>query len=568
MKKPHAIIKAKQKAAQLLQANLLPQAQAAFERICRQAPADYEAWLNLGAIAGMLGNLEAAEAAFRRVLLLNARLPQAQLNLARLLVLQNRLREALPHYQHYLVLKPAALDGHYQLGHLYEALGEQVEAEKIYRAALLLDEQDAGIHIGLARLLRVKGEYAAATEQCERALQLNGNAALAYFELGHIHKEQRRFDEALRCYQQLVALAPQERESYLLSLGALYAEQERYAEAMQCYQQLLAVNPEAVNGHWNRSLLLLLAGQFTAGWQEYEWRQQSDDWLRQMWPGEFSQPRWAGEPLNGRTILVYAEQGFRDTIQFGRYLPLLIAQGARVIFHCMAELAGVYSRMPGFEVVVRDYDKAQQQSFDFHIALMSLPHIMGTTLENIPAAVPYLHADVERVAAWRERINGGNFKIGLVWAGAAKNVANRMRSTTLAAFASLAAIPDVTIYSLQKEAAAGSELIEQWGLVDLGPALHDFDDTAAAIANLDLVISVDTSVAHLAGALGVPVWILIYSSPEWRWLLERDDSPWYPTARLFRQSLGQPWPQLIERVAAALSDLRAGHETNQEKEQE
>lgn len=566
MKKPHAIIKAKQKAAQLLQANQLPQAQAAYERICRQAPADYEVWLNLGAIAGMLGNLEAAEAAFRRVLVLNARLPQAQLNLARLLVLQNRLREALPHYQHYLALKPTALDGYYQLGHLYEALGDQGEAEKIYRAALLLDEQDAGIHIGLARLLRVKGEYAAATEQCERALQLNGNAALAYFELGHIHKEQRRFDEALRCYQQLVALAPQERESYLLSLGALYAEQERYAEAMQCYQQLLAANPDAVNGHWNRSLLLLLAGQFTAGWQEYEWRQHSDDWLRQMWPGEFSQPRWKGEPLNGRTILVYAEQGFGDTIQFGRYLPLLVAQGARVIFHCMAELAGLFSRMPGLEVVVRDYDKARQQPFDFHIALMSLPHIMGTTLENIPAAVPYLHADVERVAAWRERINSDNFKIGLVWAGAAKNVANRMRSTTLAAFASLAALPDVTIYSLQKEVAAGSELIEPWGLVELGPALHDFDDTAAAIANLDLVISVDTSVAHLAGALAVPVWILIYSSPEWRWLLERDDSPWYPTARLFRQSLGQPWPQLIERVAAALSDLRAGHETNQQKE--
>lgn len=560
MKKPHTIIKAKEKASQLLQSNQLLEAKAAYERISRQAPADHEVWLNLGAIAGMLGRLDEAEAAFRRVLVLNPRLPQVQMNLARLLVMQNCLQAAVPHYQHYIALKPKSLDGYYQLGHIHEALGDQAEAERLYRTALLLDEKDAGIHIGLARLLRMKGDYSAATEQCELALQLNANAGLAYLELGHIHKEQRRFDEALRCYQQLIALAPQERETWLLSLGVLYVEQEQYAEALECYNQLIGFNPDSVNGHWNRSLVLLLLGRFKEGWDEYEWRRRSSDWLRQMWPGEFTQPLWAGEPLAGRTILVYAEQGFGDTIQFGRYLPLLIAQGARVIFHCMAELAGLFSRVAGLEVVVRDYGKARQQPFDFHVPLMSLPRIMGTTLESIPADVPYLQPDPERVAAWRTRINHSGFKIGLVWAGAAKNVANRMRSTTLAAFAALAAIPDVTIYSLQKDSAAGSELMEQWQLVELGPELHDFDDTAAAIANLDLVISVDTSVAHLAGALGAPVWILIYSSPEWRWLLGRDDSPWYPTARLFRQSLGEPWPQLIERVAAALRDLMADKE--------
>ncbi len=557
MKKSHTIIKAKQKAGQLLQADRLEEAKAAYERISRQAPADAETWLNLGAIAGMLGRLDEAEGAFRRVLVLNPRLSQAQMNLARLLVLQGRLQEAVPHYQHYIALKPKSLDGYYQLGHTHEALADQGAAEQVYRAALSLEEASAGICIGLARLLRLKQEYTAATELCERALQLDGSAGLAYQELGHIHKEQSRYEEALHCYQQLIAVAPQEREGYLLSLGVLYAEQERYTEALECYNQLVAAKPGSVNGHWNRALVQLLLGEFTVGWEEYEWRRRRDEWLVQMWPGRFVQPLWAGEPISGRTILVYAEQGFGDTIQFGRYLPLLLAQGARVIFHCMEGLVELFSRMAGIEVVARDYELALQQTFDFHIPLMSLPHIMGTTLETIPTARAYLQTDVGRVAAWRDRITQKGFRVGLVWAGAAKNVANRMRSTTLAAFAALAAMPDTTIYSLQKDEAAGSELMAQWGVVDLGPALYNFDETAAVIANLDLVVTVDTSVAHLAGALGVPVWILIYSSPEWRWLLGREDSPWYPSARLFRQQLGEPWPVLVERMVTALQDLRA-----------
>ncbi len=557
MKKSHTIIKAKQKAGQLLQANRLEEAKAAYERISRQAPADAETWLNLGAIAGMLGRLDEAERAFRRVLVLNPRLPQAQMNLARLLVLQGRLQEAVPHYQRYIALKPKSLDGYYQLGHTHEALADQGAAEQVYRAALSLEEASAGICIGLARLLRLKQEYTAATELCERALQLDGSAGLAYQELGHIHKEQSRYEEALHCYQQLIAVAPQEQEGYLLSLGVLYAEQERYTEALECYNQLVAAKPESVNGHWNRALVQLLLGEFTEGWSGYEWRRRRDEWLVQMWPGRFVPPLWSGEPLSGRTILVYAEQGFGDTIQFGRYLPLLLAQGARVIFHCMEGLVELFSRMAGIEVVARDYELALQQTFDFHIPLMSLPHIMGTTLETIPTARAYLQTDAGRVAAWRDRITQKGFRVGLVWAGAAKNVANRMRSTTLAAFAALAAMPDTTIYSLQKDAAAGSELMAQWGVVDLGPELHNFDETAAVIANLDLVITVDTAVAHLAGALGVPVWILIYSSPEWRWLLGREDSPWYPSARLFRQQLGEPWPVLVERMVAALQDLPA-----------
>jgi hypothetical protein len=264
---------------------------------------------------------------------------------------------------------------------------------------------------------------------------------------------------------------------------------------------------------------------------------------------------WAGEPLAGRTLLIYAEQGLGDTIQFGRYLPLLIAQGARVIFHCQPELVGLFKSMTDLQVESRDHTLAQQQPFDFYLPLMSLPRVMGTTLENIPAVIPYLQSDPERVQAWRSRIEQGGFKIGLVWAGSTTNLFNQIRSTTLPLFETVATIPGVRLYSLQKEANAEEvkEFSNRWGLVDLAPELHDFSDTAAAIEHLDLVISVDTSVAHLAGALGKPVWTLIYFPSEWRWLLGRDDSPWYPTMRLFRQSAtDEGWLPVIGRMAEVL----------------
>lgn len=555
-KSPAAIIKAKQKASQLLQARRLDEAWEAYEHLSRHTPADHEVWLNLGAIAAMRGRLGDAEMAFRKALALNPALPQAQINMGQLLMLQQRPQEALPYFQNYVKLQPKVLAGYLQLGRLLESLGNGAAAEQVLRDALQLEERSADLHTTLGRLLHARGEHEAAREQCEIALQLNPNTVLAWLELGNIHREQNRFEAALHCYQQMIALAPHERENYLLLLALLHAAWGRHDEALECYRQVLELNPDSISGHWNRALLLLQLGRFSEGWDEYEWRWQREMLKREHWQG-FSQPLWAGEPLAGKTVLIYAEQGLGDTIQFGRYLPLLLAQGAQVIFHCQPELLKLFQHMKGLEVIPKSYELARQQNFDYYLPLMSLPRIMGTTLEAIPATIPYLQSDSEKVKQWRSRITQGGLKVGLVWAGSTTNPFNAIRSASLPLFESVATIPGVQLYSLQKgtDAKELEQFEQRWGLIDLAPELHDFDDTAAAIENLDLIISVDTAVAHLAGALGKPVWTLIYFPSEWRWLLGRDDSPWYPAMRLFRQSAADGgWLPVIERVARALRE--------------
>ena len=275
---------------------------------------------------------------------------------------------------------------------------------------------------------------------------------------------------------------------------------------------------------------------------------------------EFPKPRWAGEPLNGKTILIYAEQGFGDTLQFSRYLNLLREQGARIIFYCDRELVSLFENFAFLhKVETKSYQKALTESFDFHIPLMSLPFYCGTTLENIPAQVPYIQADAEKIEHWRKRLEKNDFKVGLVWAGRETHLKNQRRSCGLDVFAPLADIKGVSFFSLQKGEAAQalSSPPASMRIDDLSAGLNDFSDTAAAIENLDLVITVDTAVAHLTGALAKPVWTLIYSPPEWRWMIDGDDSPWYPSMRLFRQSSSEEWGPVLERVAVSLRELLA-----------
>ena len=551
-----SLIKAKQKASQLLQSNRLADAWSAFEAISRQAPGYYEVWLNMGAIAAMQGQFERAESSLRRALTLKSDLPQGNINMARLLMMRGRSEEALPYLQNYVKLQPNVQEGHYQLGALLDSLGNAVAAEHSFRDALALGENNPVVLVALARVLRSNGKHEEARDRCLQALQLQPNAVAAYLELGNIVRELRDFDEALRCYQRVIELDPNQRESHLMGMAQTYTDLLRFDEALNCYEALLRTNPNSVSGHWNYALLLLLLGRYKEGWDEYEWRWQTPLWQRQPW-GKFDKPLWNGEPLTNRTILVYAEQGLGDAIQFVRYLQPLIAQAGQVVFHCPKELMGLFKRISGLQVEVRDYNMARQQSFDFHLPLVSLARIMGTTVETIPADVPYLQTDSERVDLWSRRIKHEGFKVGLVWGGAVNNPSNRIRSVALELLAPLINISGVVFYSLQKGVESESKrVVEEWNIIDLAPELNDFEDTVAAIENLDLVITVDTAVAHLAGALGRPVWTLIYQPTEWRWLLWRDDSPWYPTMRLFRQSFEEPcWPPVIERVAEALRQV-------------
>lgn len=445
-------------------------------------------------------------------------------------------------------------------------------ALELYSQLCQQQPQDPETWAALGMLQLRCGDPGHAEQALRRALDLRPNLLSAYESLGQLLLQQGHLHEAESTLRTAVTLAPdaaplrQRLEQVVQLRGRVAAaytleRQQRHAEALALLDEVIAINPRAYEALWHRAELLLLLGRYQEGWAAYEERLQDPRWIAAMGRCEFAAPRWRGEPLVGKTILVYAEQGFGDTLQFSRYLPELRRRGATIIFYCDRELLPLYQQSPILlRVEAKSYQKALTETVDYHIALMSLPHLCNTTLADIPAQVPYLQVAEERRAQWQARITGGGFKAGLVWAGRDTHAHNQRRSCGLAALAPLARVTGVRFYSLQKGSGALTQSAAPAGMVieDLAPQLNDFADTAAAIEQLDLVITVDTAVAHLAGALGKPVWTLIYSPTEWRWLLGRDDSPWYPTMRLFRQAAEeQEWPPVIERVARALADVAA-----------
>ncbi len=444
-------------------------------------------------------------------------------------------------------------------------------ALELYSQLCQQQPQEPDVWLILGTLHQQLGTLVNAEQALRRAIDLRPNLLPAYESLGQLLLVQGRLREAESNYRTAVMLAPDAphlrqlleqvlRQQGMVAEMAQLEYQARYPEALALLDEMLSLKPH-IDVRWHRAELLLLLGRYQEGWAAYEWRLQDSRWIAAMGRCEFAAPRWQGEPLDGKTIFVYAEQGFGDTLQFSRYLQLLHQRGARIIFYCDRELLPLYQHTPYLmRVEARNYQKALGETVDYHAALMSLPHECGTTLENIPAEIPYLRVPSARQTQWQQRIGGTGFKVGLVWAGSETHTNNQRRSCGLAALAPLVEMKGVQFYSLQKGAAALDGTSQPAGMVieDLAPQLNDFADTAAAIEQLDLVIAVDTAVAHLAGALGKPAWMLSYFPPEWRWLLGRDDSPWYPTMRLFRQSAADAdWSPVVERVAQALAHVAA-----------
>jgi hypothetical protein len=312
------------------------------------------------------------------------------------------------------------------------------------------------------------------------------------------------------------------------------------------------VNPDFADAHWNLSFALLLAGNYEEGWQEYEWI-----WRLKKPMHTLPQPVWDGADIKGKRILLYAEQGFGDVIQFVRYAPMVAEKGAEVIVGCQKELKSLLKSLPGVSAVVA-FGEALPH-YDFQCPLPSLPRIFHTTLENMPSSVPYLHADFGSIAKWRDRLQNDTYSlnIGLTWAGSPGHLNDRNRSCPIDLFVPITRIDGVRLFSLQKDIPkqwTGSSLSEM-DIIDYTGDMEDFSDTAGIIMNLDLVITVDTVVAHLAGALGKPVWTLLPYSPDWRWMLNREDSPWYPTMRLFRQPSPGDWISVISKVHYELHNV-------------
>ncbi len=337
------------------------------------------------------------------------------------------------------------------------------------------------------------------------------------------------------------------------TLGNLLADRGRYDEAAVAFRRAIQLKPDYALAHWNLSLILLLWGDFENGWAEHEWRRRT---TVESHPREFEQPMWDGGDLHGRTILLHHEQGFGDMIQFVRYAPLVAERGGRVILSCPAELASLLREIPEIAEV---HDGDDLPEFDCHCPMLSLPFVFKTRLETIPAKTPYLKAPDESVARWREILGAknGKLRVGLAWAGNPRRRLDRRRSVTLEQLEPLAMVKGIRFYSLQKsrtpQASAGVPAGME--LIDLSDRLPDFAETAGAIENLDLVISVDTAVAHLAGTMGKPVWVLVGFVPASRWMLDRNDSPWYPTMRLFRQPAMDDWETPIAQIAQALKEM-------------
>lgn len=425
----------------------------------------------------------------------------------------------------------------------------------------------------LALALRGLGRLDEAVAACDAALALDPDHAAAHHNRGNALLDLDRPAEAAAAHERAVALDPKNAES-LYGLGNALRELHRFDAAMDCYETALSVAPGRADIRFNVALLNLLTGRLREGFAGYGHRLEKPEFAELR--GRFAAPAWAGEPVDGRTVLLHPEQGAGDVIQFVRYAPLLAARGARVICAVTAPLKPLIDSLAGPSVEVTVWDRAAPPAHDLHCPYLSLPHGFATTLDTIPAAGPYLAAAADRVDVMAARIatvvaaartaaeaedrtaDGPRLRVGLVWAGNPAFANDRHRSVPLTTLAPLLALPGIDFVSLQKDLREGDEvLLQQHEVAQLGPDLADFAATAAAIEALDLVIAVDTAVAHLAGALGKPVWILLPFSPDWRWLTGRADSPWYPTARLFRQPALGDWSSIATALREALGEAGA-----------
>ncbi|HEY1933477.1 MAG TPA: tetratricopeptide repeat protein [Acetobacteraceae bacterium] len=457
-------------------------------------------------------------------------------------------------------------------GHAAKAAGLLTEAV----AVLPTDER---VHVNLVRALIAAEEPQRAVQAADAALALFPDQAELHFSRGTAQNMLGQPRTALASLQRAVALDPQHAPSLLnlgnacvdlddlpaaethiraalerdpalaeahASLGFVLAALGRLPEAIAACDAAIALRPDFVQAHWNLATAALRSGDYVRGFAEYEWRKRHDRFRRDFvnLPG----PTWTGDDPAGRTILVHAEQGLGDTIQFARYLPLIVARGGNPVLACERPLLPWLGTLPGVRVVPKD---APLPRYDCWIDQMSLPHAFGTTPDTIPAAEGYLRADPVRVANWRARLPAGA-KIGLAWAGNPAHSNDRRRSLPPDAVPHLRALAGDRAVNLQVGARAAEA-----GLPDLSPLLTDYAETAALVANLDLLLTVDTSVAHVAGALGVPCWLMLPHAPDWRWMPGRVDSPWYASLRVFRQPAPGDWCGVMEQVRTELGSLRA-----------
>jgi len=531
------------------------EAVASYRQLLQVDPDQAEVYVNMGIALRAQGRAGEAAACYKQAIQLKPEFVEAYYNLANVLKEQGRFAEAVENYEQAVRLRPEFSQAHYNLANALRSSGRLADAIESYRRAVRLKSDYVAAYVNLAMTLKDLGRTDDAIDNYKQAIRLKPDYHQAHNNLGIALKELGRLDEAIESYAEAIRLRPGYAETHNNMGIALHARGE-HDEALGACERAIELKPDYPQAHWNRSLVLLLKGRFEEGWEEYRWRRKTN-LASFAYPHELDKPLWSGEPFVGKRLLIHYEQGLGDNLQFVRYLPMVKRLGGTVIFETPKSMYSLLQSFNGIdELVQASPDGPPGVEFDAYASLMDLPGIFGTTLDTIDAEVPYIHADSEKVEHWRERITGDGFKVGLVWGGrpTGRNevLSLQNRSCSLEHFAPLADVPGVVLYGLQKgpSAVQAEQLPRQILIHNLGEQFDDFADTAAAIENLDLVISIDTSVAHLAGAMGKQVWLLLKTDADWRWLLDREDSPWYPTMRLFRQRRAGDWAEVLERVAA------------------
>jgi tetratricopeptide (TPR) repeat protein len=536
----------------------LHEAAAYLQQALRLQPNSADAHFNLGVVLGQLGQLDEAATHYRGALRLRPDHADAAVNLGLLLSRAGQWADAAACLQDALRSRPERADAHCYLGNALAELGKTDEAVASFEEALRRRPDYPLAYYGLGLARKKQGKLPEAVAALQGALRLRPDFAEAQVGLANALVGLYRWGEAEPLFRQALGRRPDLVEAHN-SLGVLLAARGDIDHALASFEEALRRDAGHAEAHLNRGLLWLLRGDWARGWPEYEWRTRTRDAPRRTFP----RARWDGSPLAGRTLLLVAEQGLGDTLMFVRYAPLLRQSAGRVLVECQPPLQRLLADALGPGAVVAAGSPLPEH--DVYAPLPSVPGILGTTPSSVPAPIPYLRADEELVRRWRQELGPRQaLRVGINWQGSA---GYHQRPVPLACFEPLSRLPGVQLVSLQKGPGAEqlTAVAERWPVLDLGPGLDEasgaFRDTAAVMKSLDLVVSADSAVAHLAGALGVPVWVALPFVPDWRWLLGRADTPWYSSVRLFRQRRPGDWDEVFARVAAEAQKLAAGAQT-------
>ncbi len=449
---------------------------------------------------------------------------------------------------------------HYNLGIILEALSKKKEAMQCYEQAVRLKENYIEALNNAGNILQSLGRYGDAVEKYEKVLSIKPDYVEAYHNMAVALSMMDNYDQVIRQCDNAIAIRQDYAQAYNTKACALQML-GRHLEAIDVYRKALQIKPDYADAHVNLAMALLLIGRFEQGWLHYRLRMNTENICC---PHDIETSKWDGSQFKGKRLLLWCEQGIGDAINFIRYLPRVKEKGGSVTLAVKKSLLRLFCQIEGVdELVQATKETAPTSRFDLHVPLLDLPLIFNTTVKTIDDCVPYLFADSTSAKSWRIRLNGPEFKVGIVWAGSPTHKNDRHRSCLIENFIGLTEVPGVRLYALQKPPASNQlkQLPDNTMITNIADQFEDFADTAAAIENLDLVISVDTAVLHLAGAMGKPVWALLPFVPDFRWMLDRTDTPWYPTMRLFRQSRLGGWDDVFERVTNQLKQLVADKET-------